>query len=210
MKKFKKIKYLLAAIFMLSMGNVTLSVDNILVAYFSYGENALLPADVDASASASIQFWDNQLTGNTGVVAHMINDAVDGDLFSIITAEKYPASYNETVDLGRDEKNSNARPQLISHIENLDKYDTIFIGFPNWWSDMPMALYSFLDEYDFSGKTIISFSTSGGSGLSDAANSIREAEPNAEVLNGFTISARRSVNAENEVLRQLRNLDLID
>lgn len=72
-----------------------------------------------------------------------------------------------TIDVGQEEKRANARPELSSHIEDLDRYDTIFLGFPNWWGDMPMAVYSFLDEYDFSGKTIVPFVTSGGSGFSN-------------------------------------------
>lgn len=200
----KKMKFLSSLLLMLSLSSGAFAAgENVLTAYFSYGENASLPAGVDASASASIQMWDNKVTGNTGVVAHMINENVGGDLFSIQTVKKYPADYNETIDVGKDERNADARPALASHVENMDKYDTIFLGFPNWWSDMPMALYTFLDEYDLSGKTIIPFSTSGGSGLSNTVNSIKRAEPNANVLDGFTISGRRAVQAEREVLREL-------
>ncbi len=207
----KKFKMLLVLLTMICAGNTALAAgENILVAYFTYGENASLPENVDASASASIQMWDNKITGNTGVVAHFISNATGGDLFSIQTAEKYPESYNATVDIGREEKNGNIRPQLISHIESLEEYDTIFLGFPNWWSDMPMALYSFLDEYDFSGKTIIPFSTSGGSGLSNTVSSIKTAEPQADVLNGFTIGARRATGAEREVLNHLENMGYIN
>lgn len=206
----KKFKLLLAALSMVGIANSAFADDNTLVAYFSYGENARLSADVDASASASIQFWDNKMTGNTGVVARFISNATDSDLFSILTDEKYPSTYDDTLTVGRRERSENFRPKLVSHIENFDKYDTIFLGFPNWWGDMPMALYSFLDEYDFSGKTIVPFVTSGGSGFSNTINSIKSAEPNATVLNGFSIGGRRAVNAENEVLRELRKLNFID
>lgn len=102
---------------------------NILVAYFTYAENAQLPEGTDASSSASIQTWNGEITGNTGAVANMIAEAVGGDLFSIQTVEKYPDSYDATVDQGQEEQSSNARPQLAAHIENLDDYDTIFLGY---------------------------------------------------------------------------------
>lgn len=105
---------------------------SLLVAYFSYAENAALPDDVDASASASIQPWNGALTGNTGVVADMIAQATGADLFSIRTVEQYPDTYDATLDQGQQEQSDGARPELATHLENLDSYDTIFLGFPNW------------------------------------------------------------------------------
>ena len=102
-----------------------------LIVYFTYGENAPLADGVDTSTSASIQYQGGELTGNTGLVADMIANATGGDLFSILTAEQYPDNYNDTIDVGQTEKSANARPELTSHIENLDSYDTIFLGFPN-------------------------------------------------------------------------------
>ena len=116
---------------------------NMLVAYFSYAENAALPDGVDASATASIQTWNGETTGNTGVVAAMIAEATGADMFSIQTVEQYPDSYDATIDQGQEERNADARPELATHVENLDNYDVIFLGFPNWWGDMPMAMYSF-------------------------------------------------------------------
>ena len=115
---------------------------SLLVAYFSYAENAALPDDVDVSASASIQPWNGALTGNTGVVADMIAQATGADLFSIRTVEQYPDTYDATLDQGQQEQSDGARPELATHLENLDSYDTIFLGFPNWWGDMPMAVYT--------------------------------------------------------------------
>ena len=125
-----------------------------LIVYFSYGENSELPQDVDASASASIQKWNDENTGNTGIVAHIIQEKTKGDMFSVQTVNKYPSTYNETVDQGKREHENNIRPELANHITNLDDYDTIFVGYPNWWYDMPMAMYSFFDEYDLSNSTI--------------------------------------------------------
>ena len=179
----------------------------VLIAYFAYGENAPLADGVDASTSASIQYRDGKLTGNTGLVAGMIADATGGDLFSILTAEQYPDSYDDTIDVGQEEKRANARPELSSHIEDLDRYDTIFLGFPNWWGDMPMAVYSFLDEYDFSGKTIVPFVTSGGSGFSNTIRAIEDAEPDATVLEGLALRDSRSTQAEGDVTEWLDRLE---
>lgn len=101
----------------------------ILIAYFTYGENAELPSDVDASATASIQIFNGEVTGNTGVMAHMIAEASGGELFSIRTVEPYPDNYNDTIDVGQAEKNNGTYPELSTHIENLDDYDTVFVGF---------------------------------------------------------------------------------
>lgn len=180
----------------------------ILIAYFSYGENANLPDDVDASASASIQLLNGKVTGNTGLVADYIQKATGGDLFSIRTVKTYSNNYNTVVDEGQAEKNNNEKPEISTHIEKLDEYDTVFIGFPNWWYGMPMVMYSFLDEYDFSGKTIIPFCTSGGSAFSDAIDEIKKAEPNATVLDGLHISGSSASGAENEVTQWVNGLSL--
>lgn len=115
---------------------------NILIAYFTYGENAELPDDVDASSSASIQIFNGEVTGNTGVMAHMIAEASGGELFSIRTAEPYPDNYDETIDVGQSEKDNGIHPELSTHIENLDQYDTVFVGFPNWTSAIPLSIWS--------------------------------------------------------------------
>ena len=104
---------------------------DILVAYFTYGENANLGEDVDASSSASIQMLDGQVTGNTGVVAAAIAELTGADTFSIRTTEPYPDTYEETIDQGQEEQQEDARPELSGQIENLDSYDTIFLGYPN-------------------------------------------------------------------------------
>lgn len=176
-----------------------------LVAYFSYGENADLPADADASTSASIQVRNDELTGNTGLIAGMIADAAEADLFSIKTVEKYPGTYEETINKGQEENNANARPELATHIDNLGDYDVIFLGFPNWWYDMPMAVYSFLEEVDLSGKTVIPFVTSGGSGFSDTISTIADMEPNAAVQEGISISGDSAPDAKNEIESWLKD-----
>ena len=181
---------------------------SLLVAYFSYAENAALPDDVDASASASIQPWNGALTGNTGVVADMIAQATGADLFSIRTVEQYPDTYDATFDQGQQEQSEGARPELATHLENLGSYDTIFLGFPNWWGDMPMAVYTFLDEVDLSGKTVIPFVTSGGSGFSNTISTIQQMEPQATVQEGLSIGASSATGAQQQVESWLSELGL--
>ena len=181
---------------------------SLLVAYFSYAENAALPDDVDVSASASIQPWNGALTGNTGVVADMIAQATGADLFSIRTVEQYPDTYDATLDQGQQEQSEGARPELATHLENLDSYDTIFLGFPNWWGDMPMAVYTFLDEVDLSGKTVIPFVTSGGSGFSNTISTIQQMEPQATVQEGLSISGSSATGAQQQVESWLSELGL--
>lgn len=181
---------------------------SLLVAYFSYAENAALPDDVDVSASASIQPWNGALTGNTGVVADMIAQATGADLFSIRTVEQYPDTYDATLDQGQQEQSDGARPELATHLENLDSYDTIFLGFPNWWGDMPMAVYTFLDEVDLSGKTVIPFVTSGGSGFSNTISTIQQMEPQATVQEGLSIGASSATGAQQQVESWLSELGL--
>lgn len=183
---------------------------NMLVAYFSYAENAALPDGVDASATASIRTWNGETTGNTGVVAAMIAEATGADLFSIQTVEQYPDSYDATIDQGQEERNADARPELATHVENLDNYDVIFLGFPNWWGDMPMAVYSFLDEVDLSGKTIVPFVTSGGSGFSNTISTIESMESGATVQEGLSISGSSAVNAQDQVTEWLSGLGYIE
>ena len=114
----------------------------------------------------------------------MIAESTGAELFSIQTVEKYPASYDETVDQGQQERNADVRPELTTLPENLDAYDVIFLGFPNWWGDMPMAMYSFLEQVDLSGKTIVPFVTSGGSGFGKTVDGLRGSAKGAEIVQG--------------------------
>ncbi len=118
---------------------VKTNAENILIAYFTAAENS----GVDAVASASYTTINGQAVGRLRAVADMIQENTGGDLFSIQTAEVYPANGGELIDYAAEEQDENARPKLTSHIEDLDRYDVIFIGYPNWWADLPMAVYSF-------------------------------------------------------------------
>ena len=114
----------------------------------------------------------------------MIAEASGGELFSIRTVEPYPDNYNDTVDVGQTEKNNGIHPELATHIENLDQYDTIFVGFPNWWYVAPTIINTFLESYDFSGKTIVPFATSGGSGMGNTNEKLAPSCPGAILMKG--------------------------
>ena len=177
--------------------------ENILIAYFTAAENS----GVDAIASASYSMIDGQAVGRIRAVADMIQDKVGGELFSIQTSVVYPADGAELIDYAAEEQANNAHPELITHIENLDQYDTIFIGYPNWWGDMPQVLYSFFDEYDFSGKTIIPFNVHNGSRFSRTIQTIEELEPGATVIeDGFTVSEQTVADAASDVAAWLEEL----
>ena len=176
---------------------------NVLIAYFTAAENS----GVDAVASASYSTVDGEAVGRLRAIADMIQDTTGGEVFSIRTSVVYPADGGELIDYAAEEQEENARPELTSHIEDLAQYNTIFFFYPNWRGDMPMALYSFFDEYDFSGKTIIPFNVHNGSGLSRTIETIQELEPNATVVeDGFTISEDDVENAGENVSTWLNEL----
>lgn len=123
------------------------------------------------------------------------------------TSVVYSGDIGELIDFAAEEQDENARPELTSHIENLDEYDTIFIGYPTWWYDLPMVMYSFFDEYDFSGKTIIPFNTHNGSRFSDTIDTIQELEPNAAVITeGLTVHESDVDKADEDVVQWLREI----
>lgn len=177
--------------------------NHILIAYFTAAENS----GVDAISSASYTTIEGQAMGRVRAVAEMIQDHVGGDLFSIHTSVVYPTDGGELIDYAAQEQDDNARPELTDHIENLDQYDVIFVGYPNWWADLPMAVYSFFDEYDLSDKTIIPFNVHNGSRFSRTIQTIEELEPEATVIeNGFTVSEQSVAEAAPEVADWLESL----
>ena len=145
-------------------------------------------------------------TGNTETVANIIHDNVGGDIVKLETTEAYPSDYDELVDYAHQEQQEDARPELSTVIENIEQYDTIFLGYPNWWGDMPMAIYTFLDTYDLSGKTIAPFITHGGSGLSGPPENIQEEELNASVTEGLAIDGDEASDSSEDVVEWLNSL----
>ena len=113
------------------------------------------------------------------------------------------------MDQAAEEQDENARPELATQIENPDQYDTILLGYPNWWGDMPMPLYTFLEEYDFAGKTIIPFTAHGGSGFSNTVSTIAELQPDAQVSEeGLSISRNEVADAADEISAWAEGLGL--
>ncbi len=181
---------------------------NILIAYFTMPED-VDTAGVDAVAGASIVVDNGQVMGNVEYMAGVIQQTVGGDLFQIETVQQYPLDHDPLVDQAAQEQDQNARPELATHIENLDQYDTILLGYPNWWGDMPQALYTFLEEYDFSGKTIIPFCPHGGSGFSQTESTIAQLQPGATVReNGLAISRNSVAGSRDQVAAWAESLGL--
>ena len=151
--------------------------------------------------------------GNTSIIAHMIAEQTGADLFEIEAVTPYPTSHSELLDVSRQEMANNARPEIAGTVDNMDDYDTIFIGYPNWWGDMPMIVYNFLESYDLSGKTIVPFCTHGGSGLSNTESTIADIT-GGTMKDGFAISGTTAQNdrdtARNEVTQWLKEGDFVE
>lgn len=173
--------------------------ENILIAYFSVPENVDTDG-IDANSGASIVVKNKDVLGNMQYMAMTIQEAIGGELFRIETKEKYPLEHETLVNQAKEEQNEEVRPELATHIENVEQYDIIFLGYPNWWGDMPQPLYTFLEEYDFSGKTIIPFNSHGGSGFSNTIEEIKKLQPNATVKDdGLSISRNDVADSEQEI-----------
>lgn len=169
----------------------------ILIAYFGVPETD----GTDTVANASRVATEDGVVGNCQFIAQAIQQAVGGDLFAIETVQEYPGTHQPLLDFAYEELRQNARPELSGEIENLDDYAVIFLGYPNWNADLPMPLYTFLETYDFSGKTIIPFVTHGGSGFSRTISTIQELQPNAAVFaDGLSISRGSVPNAAQEAM----------
>lgn len=165
---------------------------NVLIAYFSVPED-VDTSGTDAVSGASVVVRDGEVMGNTEYVARLIQETVGGDLFQINTTVPYPLKHDLLVDQAAEEQKKNLRPELDSHIENFSQYEFVFLGFPNWWGDMPQPLYTFMEEYDFGAKTLIPFITHGGSGASRTLETISELQPGALITDDALILSRNSV-----------------
>lgn len=167
----------------------------ILVAYFSRaGENYVGGNMV------------NLAVGNTETAAKMIQQWTGGDLFSIRTVREYPLAYKECTDVAQQELREKARPELSARVEDMAAYDIILLGYPNWWNTMPMAVFTFLEQYDFSGKSIVPFCTHEGSAMGRSESDIRSLCPQAHVLKGLAIRGSQVRNAEAEIQAWLRSV----
>lgn len=192
-----------------SQANVPDGDSSILIAYFSRVGNTDISDDVDAISSASINLHNGEYVGNTELMARWIQAEVGGDLFLIQTEEPYSLDYDETVERGEGENEENIHPLLATKVENFDDYDIIFLGYPAWAYDLPMPVYSFLDNHDLSGKTVVPFSTSGATSVSQTAAAINQIYPDATVMEGITVGHNHILDAQPKVTEWLKNLGYI-
>lgn len=173
--------------------------NNTLVVYFSLPETDD-PNDMTEEEENSTVIIDGEVLGNTQYMAYVIQEQTGADIFRIEAENPYPLDHDTLVDQAAEEQDQQARPAIADQVENMADHDVVYLGYPNWWADMPMILYTFLEEYDLSGKTIIPFNTHGGSGFSRTIDTIRELEPEAAVLDGLTISRNSIQDAEQEIV----------
>lgn len=144
----------------------------------------------------------NITKGNTCIVAEMIAEATGGELFEIVPVQKYPKTYDACVDLAKQEKSAGARPAIEGDIA-VEGYDTVFIGYPNWWGDMPMPVYTFIERHDWQGKNVIPFCTHEGSGLSNTEKYIAEACKGATVGKGLAMRGTTAQNSREQVKKSV-------
>lgn len=186
--------------------NISNTQNKILIAYFTWSDNTVVEnpdsIDVDAETSASVLS-----PGNAELIANWIAEKTGGDLFSIKTQNKYSSDYDECLNQARKERDNNERPALVGRVNNIDDYDVIFLGFPNWWYTCPMAVFTFVESYDLEGKTIIPFCTHGAGGLSRTIRDLKKLLPdNCEVLEPIGVYRPEVKNSKSKVLDWLKKL----
>lgn len=175
---------------------------NILVAYFTWAEN-VIPDDIDAMTSASVKN-----PGNVAQLAQWIGSKTGGDLFSIQVRAPYPADWDECLSRANEEKAEGIHPALSKMVEDISEYDTLFLGFPNWWYSCPMAVFSFIDEHDLDGKEIYLFCSHGTGGLAGSVQDITAALPEGAVVsdNVFHVYQDDTASAEEDLQSWLNEL----
>jgi len=169
-----------------------------LIAYFSRRGNNYVGGNIV-----------NLPVGNTEVIAQKIQALTGSDMFHIETVQSYPEDYTETTNVANEELRNNVRPELTKKVKDMNAYDVIYLGYPNWWGTMPMAVFTFLESYDFAGKAIIPFCTHEGSGMGSSDRDVRKLCPKAKVLSGLAIRGGGVGKADNDVTGWLKKLNLI-
>ena len=173
----KKIIVLLIALMLMSSSMA----EGVLVTYFSHaGENYNVGVIEE---------------GNTAKLAKVIAEQTGADLFEIVPVVDYPHSYDECLEVATAEQREGARPEYVGDVENWEQYDTVFIGYPIWWGEIPNIVYTFMESHDFAGKTVIPFNTHEGSGQSHSQRDIEKTLPDATVLKGLAV---RGATAQND------------
>jgi flavodoxin len=169
-----------------------------LIAYFSRAGNNYVGGNIV-----------NLPVGNTEVVAKVIREMTGGDLFHIQAVKEYPKDYTETTDVAKEELRTSARPKLIGHVETMASYEVVFLGHPNWWGTMPMPVFTFLEGYDLSGKTIIPFCTHEGSGFGRSVSDIKKTCPQSTILDGLAIRGGDVKNSYDEIGGWLKEIGMV-
>lgn len=172
--------------------NISTKTGKVLIAYFSVPEDVDTNG-VDAVSGASVVVKEGETFGNTQYVAEVIHETIGGDVFRIETVNDYPREHEALLDYASEEQSNSERPELTQQVDNFEQYEIILLGYPNWWYDMPMPIYSFLEAYDFSGKTVIPFVTHGGSRASSTIETISELADGATIYEEPLILSRNDV-----------------
>jgi flavodoxin len=174
-----------------------------LIAYFARSDNTVVvnPIDVDAVSSASLS-----PPGNIATMAQWIQQETGGDLFPIVVEQPYSENYDDCLERAGEEIRNNARPPLSTTVDNIEQYDVIFIGYPIWWSNAPAPVFTFLEDYDFSEKTVILFASHGTSRLGSSVADITAMLPNTTVLEPFGVYLQDAMNAKDALLAWLEEL----
>lgn len=147
----------------------------------------------------------NITEGNTAIIAKMIAEQTKADLFEVkLKNDTYPAAYKALTEVALSEKKANARPEIADDMENFADYDVVFIGTPNWWSDIPMALYTFIEAHNWTGKTVVPFVTHEGSGLSSIPGKIKTAT-GSEMLDGLAVYGHVAQNNREQAKEEVAN-----
>lgn len=137
--------------------------------------------------------------GNTEIAAKIISELTDADLFKIEQIKPYSKGYNNCIEEAKADQQRNARPELKAYPESIDEYDIIYLGFPNYWSTMPMAVFTFLEHFDFDGKMIMPFCTHEGSGMGKSVSDIEKLCPGAKVEKGLAIHGSNVTGAKKDI-----------
>ena len=202
MKKFFALLIALAAIWLAGCGGITEKKDasvqaqavptsKILVAYFSRAGDNFEVGIIEK--------------GNTKIAAEMIAKKTGADMFEIKPVKEYPFEYKECTEVAKQEKAENARPEIVSYVKNLDQYDVIFLGYPIFWSDMPMPVYTFLENQDFRGTTIIPFCTSAGEYMTGKESEISDHARGSKVREGIGIRGKDCQDKPDAVREKVNN-----
>ena len=167
------------------------------------GTDVEVPADPAESRGGTLVVYFSH-TGTTKGVSEYLHTIVGGDLVEIKPVNPYPAGYSDALDPAKQEQRDNARPEIANKIDNFESYDVIYLGYPIWWGTTPMIINTFLESYDFSGKTVVPYATSGGTGIGQSIKDIRREIPDADVKDGLLVKNN------DDIIPWLREMGLIE